>query len=209
MFNGWLRTTYSRFFIIFTVSLLTLYFTGDEEKKKRSSKGAVSYISMVPPHPADNPATVDMDTAEDTSLPHGSPSQTNSPLAPPLNVSDPWCLDSPAAPLPRTGSPTLIDTGRGDTSEDPPQSPSPFLDDISPIPSVPGNTLTQPLLASAGGSALDPTGVHGDFISKDTCAYWESVPGGEKWIEMVKSYLALEAMAPTKAVSIISYDAHL
>ncbi|KAF9781701.1 hypothetical protein BJ322DRAFT_982843, partial [Thelephora terrestris] len=35
----------------------------------------------------------------------------------------------------------------------------------------------------------------------DVRAYWESVPGGEKWVSMVTSYLILETMPPLKGVS--------
>ena len=73
----------------------------------------------------------------------------------------------------------------------------------SPIPSPSGTPTprTPPLLACAGSGSFDPVNVHGDFISKDTCVYWESVPGGEKWFSLVKSYLELEALPPIKGVS--------
>ena len=58
---------------------------------------------------------------------------------------------------------------------------------------------------SAGDGVFNLTADCGDFVSEDICAYWESVPGGEKWVEMVKGYLALEAIPSTKGVSVAAY----
>ena len=51
---------------------------------------------------------------------------------------------------------------------------------------------------------FDLTDVQGGFISEDIRVYWESVPGGGGWVEMVKSYLILERITPMKGVSIVS-----
>lgn len=97
---------------------------------------------------------------------------------------------------------------RDDADSNPPPAPSPpaHSQTESPVPPcsgtpAPGTILAPPLLACAGSGMFDLAGVHGDFISKDTCVYWESVPGGAKWIELVKNYLKLEAISPIKGVS--------
>jgi hypothetical protein len=57
-------------------------------------------------------------------------------------------------------------------------------------------------LPSGGDGTFDLTGIPSDFISESTRAYWESVPGGEKWVAMVKSYLVLQTMPPSTHVCI-------
>ena len=99
-----------------------------------------------------------------------------------------------------------------DPDHNPPSILSPpifLLRDVSVPPAsyspTPENTLTQPpWLASARKGALDPTGILGGFISENTCAYWGSVPGGEKLIAMVRSYIELQTMPPLKNVRIVS-----
>lgn len=54
--------------------------------------------------------------------------------------------------------------------------------------------------AVAVEGTFDIKGVHGSFINKTTVRYWKGIPGGEKWISMVRSYIDLERMIPTDAV---------
>ena len=184
---------------------------------------------MTAPHPTadtDDSAAADMDIAADT-----PPSHSRSPMDPPHSrspsVGTPRSPGSPA--LRPTGMDTTdrlaTDADSGDVLGVPGElssfdndlglNPPPALSQSthSPpeglVPSrsntpTPGTTFTQPLLASAGSGTFDLTDVRGDFISEEICAYWELVPGGEEWIEMVKSYLMLETIAPGKGVSIIS-----
>lgn len=159
-----------------------------------------------------------MDTTED------SPSTTN-PVS--MNLLSPSPLgNTPFSPNPPVQSPIREDdtshlfteNGPGRTSEVPSQTSPPLHDDPgcdsptarlpteSPLPShpstpTPGTLLSPPLLGIAGSDAFDLTGVNGDFISEDTCVYWESVPGGEEWVALVRSYLKLEAITPIKSVS--------
>jgi hypothetical protein len=143
---------------------------------------------------------------------NGRTSEIPPQTSPPFH-DDPGC-DSPAA---------LSSSARPPAESVPPQTSPPFHDDPgcdspaalsssarppaeSPLPSrpstpTPGTLLSPPLLGNAGSDVFDLTGVNGDFISKDTCVHWESVPGGEKWVALVRSYLKLEAITPIKGVS--------
>lgn len=196
---------------------------GNEEKKKRSLQGAVSLTSVATPGlvdvdmDADTTVDTDMDTAADTSSPNSAnPSNANSPLTPPPNASGPQGFGLPASSLSETGITDHLPTytNHEGTSEVRLQSLSPFSDDRSPspshTPSIPnpptsGITPTRSLLTNAGDDPFDLTGDRCDFISEATCAYWQSVPGGGKWVAMVKRYLILEGMARTKGVSTISH----
>lgn len=159
----------------------------------------------------------------DTSPPDGSPSRVHLSPAPPPNASGLQGLDSPPSPPPGTTTTdhSLVDADPGGISEIPPRLQLPLPGDPGPdqppetlVPPrsntpTPEATLKQPLLTSAGHGAFDLAGVHGDFISECTRVHWESVPGGEKWVEMVKSYLILETMVPTKVVSTTPHFIHL
>ena len=141
----------------------------------------------------------------------------------PTSVGDLQNPNSPASPLPEIGTTdhSPSDTDSGTPSGVSPQMPSSFPVDLSPnLPpnlsiqspcptpappsSNPGTAPTHPPLVSAGNGAFNLTGVLGDFISECTCTYWESVPGGERWIAMVTSYLRLQTMPPLKDVSAVS-----
>jgi hypothetical protein len=271
MFNEWLRTVYSRCFTAFAYPLLTLLPSiplGEEEKKKRSLPGALSFLSLAVPHPVDtigptadtvnfnndalpsdgNSGTMDislplpmgdgnlrspnpspqpllaMDSADDIPPFNGDLSLMRS-LFFPTNASDPQHLDSPP-PLP-------IETGSVGHSEvpdpvyelgifsrlplPPPVDLAPNLPlfqpidppgdtPVTPCPDVPTprSPLTHPPLTSAGNGAFDLTSVLGDFISESVRTYWESVPGGEKWVAMVQSYLLLQTIPPSKDVRVES-----
>lgn len=193
------------------------HLTDDEEKTKRTSLNAVSVTSMITPDHTDMDTTTDYYAA--------SPSATDLP-PPPSGV----ILQTPSPPtLSPTGESsadhliTENDSGSRSETPSPSQTPPSFHDDVdndpppallspihpqteSPVPSrsgtpTPGTILAPPLLVCAKSGTFDSASVHGDFISKDTCAYWESVPGGAKWIELVKNYLKLEAIPPIKSVS--------
>ena len=173
------------------------------------------------PHTADKDGLTipDMDVNMDTSPPNDNPGRVHLPPVPLPNASGPQGLDSP--PSPPSGTVTTdhspVDADPGGILEIPPRSQSPLPDDPGPnqppetlVPPcsntpTPEATLNQPLLTSAENGAFDLAGVRGDFIFERTCMHWESVPGGEKWVEMVKSYLILEMMVPTKVVSTPSH----
>ena len=140
-------------------------------------------------------------------------------LPPPIvpNISNPQHPGTPVSPPPVAGA--ADHTPYADPGGASPRTPSPLPEDFpnppptpSPSPlspsrsntSTPETIPTQPLLPSARNGAFNLTGVRGDFISEDTREYWESVPGGDKWVEMVTSYLMLETMVPLKSVSTIS-----
>lgn len=146
------------------------------------------------------------------------------PLPSPINASDPQRLDFPSSPPSETGSVSpsnITDSGHalGAASQmlsqfptNPPPSPPQSFDSPGDTPvtprsdvPAPGNTLTRPPLTSAGNGTFDLTGVLGEFISESTRAYWESVPGGEKWTAMVKSYLILQTFPPSKEVRTVRF----
>ena len=59
----------------------------------------------------------------------------------------------------------------------------------------------QPLLSTAGKGTLKHDGACEDFVDDAIIAYWEAIPGGGKWAEMIKSYLTLTQRPPAKGVS--------
>ena len=161
--------------------------------------------------------TVDMDTTSDVSRLTTADSDTTSGV-PTSNCPD---LVNPSSTFFLTGpeplmSPGIVATGHPPTSTGPGGAsgipPPPNDLDSNPPPNsfppthpntpTPGTTFTQPLLTSGGNGAFNMISDCGDFISEGICAHWESVPGGEKWVEMVKSYLTLEAMPSVKGVSV-------
>ena len=66
---------------------------------------------------------------------------------------------------------------------------------------APDAAPTQPWLSTAGRGTFNPDGVDEDFICKAVIAYWEIVPGGQKWVEMIESYLGLAKCSLAKGVS--------
>ena len=171
-----------------------------------------------------------MDVSDDISSSNNDLSTMNlNPPFFPVNANDPQRLNSPPSPTETDdiNHPEVI--GPRDTLAIVSRMPSPFCVNLAPnLPSnlsqsinLPGNTpaapssyvptsgtgttLTHPPLASAGNGAFNLTGVLGGFISENTRAYWESVPGGAMWITMVKNYLVLQTIAPSKDVCIVSY----
>ena len=183
--------------------------------------------SLSPSPPIQLPGNADMNTIADSSTAGLGPTNL---LSPSLSGS---VLLSPCPPV---QSPTREDTtdhsitedALGRTSEIPSQRPRSLHDntgyDPSAVLSSPvcmpakdpirsrSSTPTRetsparPLLGCAGNHAFDLTGVHGDFISEDICSYWGSVPGGEGWAALVRSYLKLEAIPSTKGVSSVLTD---
>ena len=143
----------------------------------------------------------------------------DSPAAPLFDSSTRFLFDSPAVPPAYEGvvqNPSDNTNSRG-TSET--RAPSPLPAEPSPGPpsglssprdtpppcsnaSTPSTTTTTACspLTSAGDGTLSLTGILGDFISQDTLAYWETVPGGGKWVAMVKNYLMLQTMPTSKDV---------
>ena len=195
----------------------------------RTSHNTVLVISMITPNHMDMDTEADSPTTSPgvTNLPSPSPLDVipQALLPPPSGVA----LRTPCpppTPLPARGGAAdhlITENDPSYTSEIPPQTPPSFRDDhdcnpppaLSPpvcspaessIPScsstpTPETILPQPLLACTGSGTFDLTGIHGSFISEDTRAYLESVPGGEEWVSLVKSYLKLEAIPPLKGVS--------
>ena len=273
MFNEWLRTVYSRCYTTVYDLSLTLFSSillGDEEKKKRSLQGALSFLSLASPHPMDTVGpTVDIMDSSNSALPSdGISGPMDLYLPPPISVGNLQSPNSPPQPLsamdtdddippsnddlgsmsPSPSPVNASDSQRLDSLPPPPietdgvglsnvadstralgvvsRMSSPFpanLDANSPsqlsqstnspgdTPSTPRSnvptsvtTLTYPPLTSAGNGAFSLTGVLGDFISERTRMYWESVPGGEKWATMVKSYLILQTILPSNDVSALS-----
>ena len=147
-------------------------------------------LSLPPPAPP--PQTL--------SLPPPVPPPTREDVTDQLiNENDPGCASET-----RQTSPSFHD----DLDPNPPSALSPPIRSPAegPIPPrssapTPGAVLPQPLLTCAGSGVFNLTGVFGDFISEGTRVYWESVPGGEKWVALVKNYLELEAIPPLKGVS--------
>ena len=269
MFNEWLRTVYSRCSATVDDPSLTLFPSiplGDEEKKKRSLQGALSFLSLAAPHPMDTvgltvdimdssngaPPSNDISSPMDQSLPPpigvGNLQSPNPPPQPPsamnsdydippsnddlgsmspppspVNASDSQRLNSPPPPpieadsvgpsniadfaralgvVSRTSSPFLVNPAANSPSQLSQSTNLPGDTPSTPRSNVPTSvtTLPYPPLTSAGNGAFNLTGVLGDFISESIRAYWESVPGGEKWVAMVKSYLILQTILPSRDV---------
>jgi len=184
-------------------SSLTFYPTAEEEKEKRCAPSTVTLLSMSTPA-STNPAIVEPTVTEiATQSPpggtliqplHPDPGDTGiSPTSPPH--SPPSGDRDPSPPLPTDLAPT--------TAED--MAIDPELDRLFPnnrSTPTPAAALAQPLLSTAGRGAFEPDGTCEDFINEAVVAYWEVVPGGVKWIEMVRSYLTLTQRLPAKGVSI-------
>ena len=175
----------------------------------------------------DDPPGAAMDVTDDASPSGSNLCSMDLPTSSPAGVGDTQSLNTLASPLPGAGTTDHSPIGSDDrgASEISLRMPSPPLDNpsstppstLSPTTHLPPNTsvppcpamsasatpLTQPLLASAGNGTFDLTGVCGDPISESTRGYWESVPGGEKWVAMVKSYLELQKMPPSSRVSAV------
>lgn len=64
----------------------------------------------------------------------------------------------------------------------------------------PPTVFTQPPATVAMNITLDIKGVHGKFINKAAIRYWKDIPGGGKWISMLRSYVDLERMPQTNTV---------
>lgn len=60
--------------------------------------------------------------------------------------------------------------------------------------------FTQPPAAVVVKVTLDIKGVYGRFINKAVVRYWKDVPGSEKWISMLQSYINLEWMPQTNTI---------
>ena len=176
------------------------------------------------------PSTPAMDTIDYASPSNSEPSSMNSlPFTPTMNTTDETSPSndnsSPTNPLPSMDHPPT-DTNSGG-SEVPLQTPSSSLGELGSnrpsnptppnhlshnVPILPssdtptsGTMLVQPPLVSAGNGTFDLTGVSGDLVSESTCKYREMVPGGEKWVAMVRSYLVLQSMPPLKAIHTVPY----
>jgi hypothetical protein len=164
-----------------------------------------------------NGMTTAMDTEDDASLPHLA--NTDNPTSP-TGADDQQSLNLPASSLPQTTDPSPFDPASRNMSEtplrllspfldgsssSPPSAPSPaanFLHTTTPCSSTPAKTpLAQPSLESAGNGAFNLPAACKDFLSESTHKYWESVPGSEKWVAMVKSYLVLQTMPSSNRVS--------
>jgi hypothetical protein len=76
-------------------------------------------------------------------------------------------------------------------SRDGPQQP--LLDSSADQAESPAAFIQLPAVVTVKGT-FDIEGVHGDFISKTTVQYLEGIPGGAKWINMVRSYTDLERL---------------
>ena len=94
-----------------------------------------------------------------------------------------------------------------DTGCSPPLNPSPPSHHNTPqqpnsptTQAEPPTAFTRLPAAVAVEGTFDIKGVHGKFINKTTARYWKGIPGGEKWICMVRSYINFERIVPTVAV---------
>lgn len=125
--------------------------------------------------------------------PHPDPSNTVISPTPLLYSLPPGDCD-PSPPLSTDPTPVITDEMAID----------PELDRLFPnngSTPTPVAALAPPLLSTAGKGIFKPGGACEGFINEAVIAYWEVVPGGGKWVEMVKSYLTLTQRLPAKGVS--------
>lgn len=165
-------------------------------------------------NPSDDTSPINDNLTDGAS--NGGTGSMTIPTSSPTDISVPQSLNLPTLlpPGTETSNHSPTDINPGDASETSVPTPlpipgnlSPALPpDLSPPTHLPQNaqplgiTFTQPPLESAGNGTFNLTGVIGDYISESTRTFWESVPGGEKWVAMVKSYLELQTIPPSKGV---------
>lgn len=171
----------------------------------------------------DNPGSMDITgdgsvgTTDKSSPSNGHPISMDPLPSSPASVSDLQGINSTVSPASETGTMghSPGSAGSGGASEVSPRInlgpdlpsnlsiSSPRDTPASPCSNMPTptTTLIRPPLMSAEKNVFNMTGILRDFISEYTLAYWESVPGGEKWVAMVRSYLRLQTMSPFKQVS--------
>ena len=83
----------------------------------------------------------------------------------------------------------------GDETQDPPPPPG----DATQDQSVSHEDELHPTSSPHFGDFSPDNGGASSFITPDTIKYWEKVPGGACWVDMVKAYLKFEQM-PVKDV---------
>jgi hypothetical protein len=131
-------------------------------------------------------------------LPH--PDSGNTAIYPPSPYSNPSGDRDPSPPsplmLPLSMDPVPMISA--DTAIDPEPGCQTSNDRSTPTPVA---ALARPLLSTAGNCAFKLDGAREDSMSETIVAYWETVPGGGRWVEMVRSYLALTQHLPVKGVS--------
>lgn len=118
---------------------------------------------------------------------------------PPIAVAD----DVPRPPIPvaiTRGVPRPSPTTVVVTSQQPPDN----------APAEPIHNNRTPITSDIEGSATNslPLGVFtlnspSSFITSSTINYWETVPGGQRWIDTVKAYLRLEELPMPPGVRIV------
>ena len=133
-----------------------------------------------------------------------SPDEATTANAATVSPSSPLCTSiledydgSPAPPPPPTADPMPnLDPG-----ETPNNTSEPAPTPVHPPSPTAGSGAVCPLLTTAENNTFDCDGIHEDFINKAVVTYWEAVPGGGRWIEMIHSYLTLLRLPQVKGVS--------
>jgi hypothetical protein len=165
-----------------------------------------------PPTTEDTPRTEDgpripppAATTEDMPQPSSSPVAEDTPRAPSPHVTE----DMPQAPSPHIAE----DTPRASSG------PAPVIASQQPENEIPPPTPAElthndpaPTTSNAEESTTGslPLGVFmfdtpSTFVTSSTLKYWETVPGGQRWIDMVKAYLWLEGLPAPLGVRIYFY----
>ena len=139
-----------------------------------------------------------------------SPDEATTANTATVSPSSPLCTGfledydgSPAPPLPPTAD-LMLNLNPGET---PNNTSEPAPTPIHPLLQTAGSGASDtsgaicPLLATAENNTFDCDGIHKDFINKAVVTYWETVPGGGRWIEMIQSYLTLLRLPQAKGVS--------
>ena len=184
----------------------------DPAKERCPAPAASSLFPSSPEEPLSALDQTANDHTDPPSRPERTPPETPQPSSPKSSTQD-----GPHTPP----SPPLVTTpplsSPGGANEDGQQSPS-----VSPL-------LTNPVILVAGG-ANPPTGEsssfetgHGgslrvpppagtltfggtsSFLTTDAISYLQTIPAGQRWVDMVNSYLRLEEYPVAKGVSVVFF----
>ena len=129
---------------------------------------------------------------------------TTVPPAPPTSAALlGLCTGNPTPPSSPTADP-LADLDPGETPNETGESTPPPVLLASPTAAngnFDSNGAIRPILVTAGKNVFNFDGTSENFINEAVLTYWEAVPGGERWIEMMCSYRALVRLPRAKWVS--------
>jgi len=174
----------------------------DPAKEKHPTPTA----SSLSPSSPEEPLSAVNQTANDPADPPSRPGQTPPETPQPSSPKSPT-QDGPHTPLspPLVTSPPLLSPGGA--NEDGQQSPSvsPLLTNSSDQPTGESGSFE----TGCGGSLRVPPpvgtltfGGTSPFLTTGVIGYLQTIPAGQRWVDMVNSYLRLEEFPVAKGVSV-------